>query len=174
MTSAALGGLLPRKSSSPIELSGRGDGIGGAATSSKGPPSEGCTDTGRNPGVSTSVFSPDPVSPDPGLTGVKGVVPSADTERKYPGLPWLKEFAIVRGGSRLTRLPPALSCSSCRASSRLCAANASRGDSSGGTSPATCNLGDGRPLRDGDGRPFPNGPWDCDRRSMKLGLFAIV
>jgi hypothetical protein len=71
------------------------------------------------------------------------------------------------------RLPPFVVSSSCFASSRLCAANASRGESSGGISPATCRRGDGRPRREGEGKAVPKGPWDCDRRSMKFGLAAI-
>lgn len=51
-------------------------------------------------------------------------------------------LSVVRGGSRLTLLPAFVLSSSCLASSRLCRAKASRGDSSGGISPAICRRGD--------------------------------
>jgi hypothetical protein len=122
-----VGGLRPRNSSSS-----RRGGSGTGGSNGCDPLTVGYTETGRNPGVSTSVFRPEP-----GLVGDSGVVASADTERKYPGLPWLKELAIVRGGNLLMRFPPLALSSNCFASSRLCAANASRGESSGGMSPAT-------------------------------------
>ena len=71
------------------------------------------------------------------------------------------------------RLPPFVVSSSCFANSRLWAANASRGESSGGISPATWRRGDGKPRREGEGNAVAKGPWDCDRKSMKLGLVAI-
>lgn len=128
----------------------------------------GYTDFGRNPGVSTSVFIPDG-----GAVGDSGDGPSADIDRNILGLLWFKELAIVNGGSLLIRLPALLLSSNCFASNLLCAAKASRGDSSGGTSPATHNRGDGRPLL-GDGIPVPKGPCDCDRRSIKFGRVVIV
>jgi hypothetical protein len=130
----------------------------------------GCTETGRNEGISTSVFTP----AESGVMGSTGVVASADIERKYCGLPWFKVFAIISGGSRLILFPCFALSSNCLASSRLCAANASSGDSSGGTSPAMCNLGEGSDRRDGEGRVPPKGPWDCDRRSINIGRFVIV
>lgn len=54
----------------------------------------------------------------------------------------MRGLAVVSGGSRLSLLPPFALSSSCLASSRLWRAKASRGDSSGGISPATCNRGD--------------------------------
>ena len=74
------------------------------------------------------------------------------------------------------RFPPFVLSFNCLAKSRLCAANASKGESSGGISPATCKRGEGNERSDGDGKPLlpvPIAPYDCDRRSMKLGLLAI-
>jgi hypothetical protein len=151
MFSGCAGGLLPRNSSSSSESRRRG-GIGGMGDEN------GCTvltlgwtETGRKGGISTSGFMPD----EPGRTDSVGLAVSVDRERKYWGRGWPKEFAITRGGSRLTLFPPRALSSSCFASSRLCAAKASSGDSSGGISPAICSLGDGRLLNDGDGRGFP-------------------
>ncbi len=70
------------------------------------------------------------------------------------------------------RLPSLMLSSSCLANKRLCAANASRGERSGGTSPTTCKRGDVRGL--GDGSPLVCGPCDLDRKSMKFGLFAML
>ena len=81
---------------------------------------------------------------------------SADAERKYVGLLWPRELAIVRGGNLLIRFSPFMPLSSSFARRLLWAAKASRGDNSGGTSPAICKRGDGRLL--GDGRPVPIGP----------------
>lgn len=149
-------GLRPRNSSS----SRRGN-AGTGGSEDRESLTVGYTEIGRNPGVSTSLFNPEP-----GLAGDSGVVGSvADAERKYPGLLKFK-LAIVRGGNLLMRFSPLALSSSCFASRRLCAANASRGESSGGISPAT--------WRRGDGNPDPKGPCDCDRRSMKPGLPAIV
>lgn len=75
--STGLGGLLPRKSSSSNELNRGAGGIGEAI-----PLTVGYTDFGRNPGVSTSVGIPDGEA-----VGDRGDGPSADIERKNPGLP---------------------------------------------------------------------------------------
>jgi hypothetical protein len=168
-----LGGLLPLNSCSSKD-SNREVGRGGANGCVSGcePLTVGYTDTGRKPGVSTSVFMPAPGLWLVGDDGVPGAAASAEVERKYKGLPWLNELAIVRGGNLLMRLPPLVVSSNCLASNRLWAAKASNGDSSGGISPATCRRGDGKPR--GDGRPCPKGPWDCDRKSMKLGRCAIA
>lgn len=78
-------------------------------------------------------------------------------------------------GGNLEILFPFLSLSSnCFANNRLCAANASRGDNSGGTSPAIHNRGDGSDRRDGDGISPPMGPWDCDLRSINIGRFVMA
>jgi hypothetical protein len=128
----------------------------------------GYIDLGRRSGTSMDVFTP-------ALLGeAESPAVSAERERKYPGR-FCKVFSIVRGGSRLRRLPAALlSSSSCFASMRLCAAKASRGDNWGGTAPARCNRGDGKPPR-GDAMPLPSRTplCDCERTSMKVGLLAI-
>ena len=82
----------------------------------------GYTDLGRRPESSIAVFTP-------ALLGDSEVsAGSAERERKNPGR-FCRVFSIVRGGSRLRRLPAAwLPSSSCFASMRLCAANASSGD----------------------------------------------
>lgn len=71
-------------------------------------------------------------------------------------------LSVVRGGNLLILFPAFALCCSCFANKRLCKANASRGDNSGGTSPATWSRGDfnGREDREDD---------DCDRKSMKFG-----
>lgn len=80
----------------------------------------------------------------------------------------------MRGGNRLARLPWLPVCSNCFASNRLCAANASSGDNSGGICPAICNLGSGVARLLGDGSPKAEGSKDLDLMSMKLGLVDIV
>lgn len=129
----------------------------------------GYIDLGRRSGSSIAIFTP-------ALLGeAESPAGSAERERKYPGR-FCKVFSIVRGGSRLRRLPAALlPSSSCFASMRLCAAKASRGDSWGGTAPARWNRGDGKPPR-GDAMPLPSRTplCDCDRTSMNVGLLAMV
>lgn len=76
---------------------------------------------------------------------------------------------MVNGGSLLTLLPVLELSSNCFVSSRVCAANASSGESAGGTSPARCIRGDfsGRAklAREVD---------ESALRSMKVGRCAIV
>jgi hypothetical protein len=152
-----LGGLLPLNSCSSKD-SNRETGRGGANGCADGCAllTVGYTETGRKPGVSTSVLIPEPGLWFVGDEGLPSVAASAEIDRKYEGLPWLSELAIVRGGNLLMRFPPLVLSSSCLASNRLWAAKASNGDSSGGISPATCRRGDGKPR--GDGRPCANGP----------------
>lgn len=111
----------------------------------------GCIDLGRSSArkaSSTSPLFPESV----GLNGGRAALSSGDStdkERKYSERPWRTSgLSDVSGGSRLSLLPSfALSCS-CFASKRLCRANASRGDSSGGASPAMCIRGDRRGPRE--------------------------
>jgi hypothetical protein len=114
-----LGGLLPRNCSSS-SASSRGVGSGDMVEVSL---SWGYIDLGRSAGSSTAVFTP-------ALLGeAESAAGSAERERKYPGR-FCRVFSIVRGGSRLRRLPVAvLPSSSCFASMRLCAAKASSGES---------------------------------------------
>jgi hypothetical protein len=61
-----------------------------------------------------------------------------DMDRKYSDRPCtIRGLSVVNGGSRLMRFPALLSSFNCRARRRLCMANASRGEYSGGASPAT-------------------------------------
>lgn len=88
-------------------------------------------------------------------------------DRKYSDLPCtMSGLSVVSGGKRLTLLPPFALSSSCLASSRLWSAKASRGESSGGCSPATCRRGDLR------------GRWteacDSGRRSIWVGLVGVA
>ena len=139
---AVLGGLLPRNCSSS-SASSRGVGSGDIDELSL---TCGYIDLGRSAGSSTAVFTP-------ALLGeAESAEGSAEKERKNPGR-FCKVFSIVRAGNRLRRLPAALLSSSCFASMRLCAANASSGESWGGISPARCIRGEGRPR--GEGAPFP-------------------
>lgn len=73
----------------------------------------------------------------------------AEAERKYPGREAIKGLSLESGGKRLMRFSPFMPSSSFFAKSRLCAAKASSGDNSGGTSPATCRRGDGRGRNEG-------------------------
>lgn len=67
----------------------------------------------------------------------------------------------------MRRPPLELSSDSCLASRRLCKANASRGESSGGASPAT--------WRRGERRDRDTEACEVDRKSMKLGrVFDIL
>ncbi|PQE20185.1 hypothetical protein CJF30_00001472 [Rutstroemia sp. NJR-2017a BBW] len=101
-------------------------------------------------------------------------VRSVEADRKRPGLFWPREFAIASGGSLLMRLPPCALSVNCFAKSRLCAANASKGESSGGISPTRCSLGDGNARGDGSALlALLSCPWECDRRSMKAGLLLF-
>lgn len=77
---------------------------------------------------------------------------------------------MVRGGSRLTLFPSLLLSCSCLASSRLCSAKASRGDSSGGASPAMCMRGDRKGLEVVEFADW----FELDRKSSKLGRVAMV
>ncbi len=78
----------------------------------------------------------------------------------------MRGLDVVRGGRRLMRRPVLEPSSSCLASRRLCRAMASRGDSSGGASPATWRRGD-RSGRETDA-------CDCERRSMKFGRSVMA
>lgn len=121
----------------------------------------GCIDRGRSAcSPSISVFKPSPTFWSGGCSSSDAE--SCDRERKYSDLPWtIKGLSTVSGGSRLIRRPSFALSSNCLASSRLCCAKASRGESSGGASPATCMRGD-RKGRETD-------ICDFDRRSIKSG-----
>lgn len=75
-------------------------------------------------------------------------------------------LSVVKGGRRLIRRPCLALSSSCFFKSRLCIAKASRGESSGGASPAT--------WRRGDRRGRETEACDFDLRSMKSGLFVDI
>lgn len=134
----------------------------------------GCMDLGRSispeKASSISVRSPNP--PKPAEIGGAGDSSrsdpeSCDMDRKYSDRPWIiRGLSAVRGGSRLTRFPSLLVVSwSCRASSRLCKAKASKGDSSGGASPATWRRGDRRGREEVDTAELT----EWDRKSNKDG-----
>lgn len=76
----------------------------------------------------------------------------------------------VSGGRRLSLCPSLVVSCSCFASSRLCIANASKGDSSGGTSPATCTRGD----RSGFEPDEVAELFELDRRSSMLGRLSMA
>jgi hypothetical protein len=132
----------------------------------------GCIDLGLSSlekPSSMALRSPKP--PKPAESGGAGDSPrsdpeSCDMDRKYSDRPCIiRGLSAVRGGSRLTRFPSLLVVSwSCRANSRLCKAKASKGDSSGGASPATWSRGDRR-AREEEAAELE----DWDRRSSKDG-----
>lgn len=89
-----------------------------------------------------------------------------------PGLACARELAMVNGGRRLMRCPLLALSSSCFANSRPCAAKASKGERSGGMSPALCSTrGEGNAL--GEGCPWRDEVSDLGGRSMKLGRASI-
>jgi len=95
-----------------------------------------------------------------------------ESSRKYVGRGLPNSFTTVNGGSLLSLLPLRSSSSNFLARSLLWKANASRGDSAGGTAPV-CGVGK---------LPFGVRKYCCttgmelsvDDRSMKLGRSAIV
>lgn len=83
----------------------------------------------------------------------------------------MRGLAAVRGGSRLTRFPSLLVVPwSCRASSRLCKAKASKGESSGGASPATWSRGDRKGREAEEAAELT----EWDRRSSKDGRLVTA
>lgn len=125
----------------------------------------GCIDMGRFRCSSTSAWFPKPAG---GFRGgcsgqsSRSELESWDRDLKYSDLACTtRGLSVVRGGNLLILLSAFALCSSCFASIRLCSANASSGDSSGGASPATWSRGDfsGREME----------VCDCDRRSIKVG-----
>jgi hypothetical protein len=78
-------------------------------------------------------------------------------------------LSTVRGGNRLILLL-SLASWSCLASIRLCIAKASRGDSSGGASPAMCIRGERSGFEDDEAFEL----FELDLRSSRVGRVAIV
>lgn len=135
----------------------------------------GCIDIGRccssGKASSTSPFRPRPVGlADKSSPCSEGE--SCDMERKYSERPWSTNgLSVVSGGKRLNLLPSLALSWSCLASSRLCSAKASRGDSSGGASPATWRRGDRRGPRE----PVEEAePCESARRSSRLGRLDMA
>ena len=97
----------------------------------------------------------------PGERGGSGCIigSCAEAERRYDGLGAIREFSSDSGGRRLRRFPSLAPSSSLRASMRLCAAKASRGERSGGISPAMCKRGEGSG-REKASLVVPSGPWE--------------
>ena len=86
----------------------------------------------------------------------------------------LKAYAVVRGGSRLTRRPWREVSSSFFASNLLCAAKASKGDIEGGISPSMWAIrGDGSALGEVGG-PECVVSWLCALKSIKVGRIGIL
>ena len=86
----------------------------------------------------------------------------------------LKAYAVVRGGSRLTRRPWREVSSSFFASNLLCAAKASKGDIEGGISPSIWAMRGDRSGLGEDGAPELVFSWLCGLKSIKTGRIGIL